>query len=49
MFWGLINATPRNLLATYIAYGYSGSAVFSSISIATQNERYFLKKLRREI
>jgi hypothetical protein len=48
---GLINVAvfhmPGNLLSTYIAYGYSGTAVLSTISVATQNERYFLKKLRK--
>jgi hypothetical protein len=49
-FWGLINIAvfyvPGNLLTTYIAYGYSGTADLSAISVGTQNERYFLKKLR---
>jgi hypothetical protein len=51
VFLGLINIAvfylPGNLLTTYTAYGYSGAAVLSAISVGTQNERYFLKKLRK--
>lgn len=51
VFLGLINVAvfymSGNLLTTYIAYGYSGIAVLSTISVGTQNERYFLKKLRK--
>jgi hypothetical protein len=51
VFLDLINvrvfSVLGNLLTAYIAYGYSAIAGLSTIPVGTQNESYFLKKLRK--